>query len=75
MDHVKRRLSSSSNNVSNMHLDGVMGIPPGLRIRIRIGSRFNRVSGSGSRRAKMTHKSRKKFSKYILKCWMASFES
>ncbi len=34
----------------------------GLRIRIRIGSGFNRVSesGSGSRRAKMTHKSRKK---------------
>jgi hypothetical protein len=32
--------------------------------------------GSGSRRAKMTHKSRKKFVKvYVLKCWMASFES
>jgi hypothetical protein len=27
-----------------------------FRIRIRIGSGFNRVSGSGSRRAKMTHK-------------------
>jgi hypothetical protein len=37
----------------------------GLRIRIRIGSGFNRVSesgsGSGSRRAKMTHKSRNFF--------------
>jgi hypothetical protein len=33
-------------------------------------------SGSGSRRAKMTHKSRKKFEKvHVLKCWMASFES
>jgi hypothetical protein len=30
-------------------------------IRIRMGSGFNRVSGSGSRRAKMTHKSRKNF--------------
>ncbi len=39
------------------------GLYPGLRIRIRIGSGFNRVSGSesGSRRAKMTHKSRKIF--------------
>jgi hypothetical protein len=27
MDHVRRRLSSSSNNVSNMRLDGAMGIP------------------------------------------------
>jgi hypothetical protein len=33
-------------------------------------------SGSGSRRAKMTHKSRKKFVKvHVLKCSMASFES
>ncbi len=33
-------------------------------------------SGSGSRRAKMTHKRRKKFVKvHVLKCWMASFES
>ena len=34
----------------------------GLRIRIPIGSGFNRVSGSGSgsRRAKMSHKSKKK---------------
>jgi hypothetical protein len=33
-------------------------------------------SESGSRRAKMTHKSRKIFVKvYVLKCWMASFES
>jgi hypothetical protein len=33
-------------------------------------------SGSGSRRAKMTHKSRKKFVKvHVLKCWIASFES
>jgi hypothetical protein len=33
-------------------------------------------SGSGSRRAKMTHKSRKKMVKvHVLKCWMASFEN
>ncbi len=38
---------------------------PGLRIRIRIGSGFNRVSGSGSRRAKMTHKSRNFFLKFM----------
>ncbi len=31
-----------------------------FRIRIRIGSDFNHVSGSGSRRAKMTHNSNKK---------------
>jgi hypothetical protein len=31
---------------------------------------------SGSRRAKITHKSRKKFVKvHVFKCWMASFES
>jgi hypothetical protein len=46
-------------------------------LRIRIGSGFNRVSGfgPGSRRAKMTHKSRKNFKVHVLKCWMASFES
>jgi hypothetical protein len=27
MDLVRRRLSSSSNNISNMCLDGAMGIP------------------------------------------------
>jgi hypothetical protein len=33
-------------------------------------------SGSGSRRAKITHKRRKKLVKvHVLKCWMASFES
>jgi hypothetical protein len=33
-------------------------------------------SGSGSRRAKMTHKSRKKLVKvHVLKCWMASFRA
>ncbi len=33
-------------------------------------------SRSGSRRTKMTHKSRKKLVKvHVLKCWMASFES
>jgi hypothetical protein len=36
-----------------------------LGFRIRIGSGFNRVSGSGSRRAKMTLKRRRK-SKIIL---------
>ncbi len=41
-------------------------------IRIKSGQE----SGSGSRRAKMAHKSRKKFVKvHVLKCWMASFES
>jgi hypothetical protein len=40
------------------------------------GSAFNRVSGSGSRRAKITHKSRIFFLKvHVLKCWMASFVS
>jgi hypothetical protein len=34
-------------------------VTPGLRIGIRIGSVFNRVRGSGSRRETMTHKSRK----------------
>ncbi len=34
-------------------------------IRIRIGSRFNGVPGSGSRRAKMTHKHRKKLINFI----------
>ncbi len=52
-------------------------LPAGLRIRIRvrirIGSGFNRVSGS--RRAKMTHKSKKKLKVHVLKCWVASFES
>jgi hypothetical protein len=33
-------------------------VTPGLRIRIRIGSVFYQVRGSGSRREKMTHKSR-----------------
>ncbi len=32
-------------------------------------------SGSGCRRAKMTHKSRKIFQVHVLKCWRASFES
>jgi hypothetical protein len=30
-------------------------------IRIRIGDRFNGILGSGSRRAKITHRNRKKF--------------
>jgi hypothetical protein len=43
---------------------------------IRIQSGPDSESGSGSRRAKMTHKSRKKFVKvHVFKCWMASFES
>jgi hypothetical protein len=37
----------------------------GLRIRIQIESGFNRVSGSGSRRAKMTPKSRKKLRNFM----------
>jgi hypothetical protein len=32
---------------------------PVFRIRILIGSEFNQVGGSGSRRAKVTHKNRK----------------
>jgi hypothetical protein len=31
-------------------------------------------SGSGSRRAKMTHKYRKSKKNHVLKCWMFSFE-
>ena len=38
---------------------------PGLRIGIRTGSGFNRVSGSGYRRAKMTHRSRIFFFKFM----------
>ncbi len=48
-----------------------------IRIRIRIGSGSNGVPGSGygSRRAKITHKNRKKVNKFhYLKCWMFSFE-
>jgi hypothetical protein len=47
-----------------------------LRIQIRIGSGFNHVSGSGfgSRRATMTHKSRKIQKFHVLKCWLFSFE-
>jgi hypothetical protein len=45
-------------------------------IRIQSGQWTDSESGSGSRRAKMTHKSRKKFVKvHVLKCGMASFES
>jgi hypothetical protein len=36
-----------------------------IRIRIRIGSGFNRVSRSGSTRAKMTYQSRKIFLKFM----------
>jgi hypothetical protein len=32
-------------------------------------------SGSGSRRTKITHKTRNFFEIYVLKCWMFSFES
>ena len=48
---------------------------PGLRIRIRIGSKFNRVSGSGSRRAKMTHKSKKNFMLWSVRCSLLRAES
>jgi hypothetical protein len=34
-------------------------------LRIRIGSGFNRVSGSGSRRAKMTHTKVEKILKFM----------
>ncbi len=46
-----------------------------FRIRIQIGSGFNKVTGSGSGlRAKMTHKIDKKIKKFlVLKCWMFSF--
>jgi hypothetical protein len=33
MDHVRRRLSSSRNNVSNMRLDGAMGTP--LQVQVQ----------------------------------------
>ena len=48
-----------------------------LWIRIQNGFRFNGVSGpvSPSRRAKMTHKHRKKLINFLLlKCWMFSIE-
>jgi hypothetical protein len=54
-----------------------MWYPPVFRIRIWTGSGFNQVSGSGSgsRRAKMTHKNRKKVKKFqCLKYGMFSFE-
>jgi hypothetical protein len=41
----------------------------GLRIRIRIESGFNRFSRSGSRRAKMIHKSREKLRNFMI--WSA----
>jgi hypothetical protein len=34
--------------------------------RIRIGSGFNKVSGSGSRRAKLAHKNRKKLRNFMI---------
>jgi hypothetical protein len=34
MDHVRRRLSSSRNNVSNMRLDGAMGTP----LQVQVGT-------------------------------------
>jgi hypothetical protein len=49
----------------SMRSSGMCVCQTGFRIRIESG--FNRVNGSGSRREKMTHKSRK--------CWMFSFES
>jgi hypothetical protein len=53
----------SGSGISSESGSGYMdpGFSTGFRIRIRIGSVFNRASGSGSgsRRAKITHKSRK----------------
>jgi hypothetical protein len=42
---------------------GRFGLVSGFRIRI--GSGFDQVSGSGSRRAKMTHKSRQKLRNFM----------
>jgi hypothetical protein len=66
------RDKSTDNNNNNYSL---RWFPPGLRTRIRIpiGSGFNRVSGfvsvfgsrSESRRAKMTHKSRKNLRNFM----------
>jgi hypothetical protein len=40
------------------------------------GSALIGVAGSGSRRAKMTHKNRKKVKNFhVLKCWMFFFEN
>jgi hypothetical protein len=80
--------SEAKTALKNCSSNLFLSLCPGLRIRIRIGSGFNRVSVSGSGfgirlriqegkngRAKMTHKSRKKFVKvHVLKCWMASLE-
>ena len=48
-------------NSTSLRVDGsqIQCCGSGSGIRIRIGSVFNRTIGSGSRRAKMTHKSRK----------------
>jgi hypothetical protein len=48
-----------------------------IKLTVRIGSGFNQISGSGSRRAKMTHKRRKntKFYALSLKCWMFSLRT
>jgi hypothetical protein len=47
-----------------------------LWIRIQTGSGVNGVSGSGCRRAKMTHKNKKRVIKFnFSKDWMFSFES
>jgi hypothetical protein len=59
-------------------------LSPGLWIRIRIGSLFNRVCGSGSvfgiririQEGKNDPQKKKKMVKvHVLKCWRASFES
>jgi hypothetical protein len=41
MDHVRRRLSSSRNNVSNMRLDGAMGTP----LQVQVSKQNSRPQG------------------------------
>jgi hypothetical protein len=52
MDHVRRRLSSSSNNVSNMRLDGAMGIP--LQVQVSKISSFQNICQTFFALSKMT---------------------
>jgi hypothetical protein len=52
-------LESPSWNLRGRVLAQLAILPPSA-FRTRIGSRFNQVSGSGSRRKKITHKNREK---------------
>jgi hypothetical protein len=75
-DLKKRQLDNLALYSTLLHLPPfrLLCLEAVLWIRIRIGSGFNgvpeSVSGSGSRRAKMTHKQKKVHKLNFLKCWM-----